>query len=208
MDKNRIIRIIIPVLIFVIGSTLRFGIAASQSTHSIYLPFINDHTIRTDVINFYPTGLSGTPKSGYCWTNSIWLLRRDAWRCIDINQQIYDPCISPIGVTSYVVCDAHPLDNPVGFRLNLTRPLPIPGPTHPDEAADAWAMKLFDGVTCSLVQASTWPTCLPRYYCSDDLSIVNFPNPGVMWTAERGIFSIDTCSISQSEMSNLMTVWK
>jgi hypothetical protein len=208
MVKKEHTIIIIAVLMFFLVFNNSIGTATSNPTYSIFLPLINENTLRTEVITFYPTGLSGTSRSGYCWTNSNWLLRRDAWRCMDQNSLIYDPCISPIGVTSYVVCGAHPLDNPIGFRLYLTRSLPDPSPPHPNEDADAWAMKLFDGVTCTLVQASTWPHCLPRYYCSDDLAMTNLPNPGVLWTAERGLFSIETCLLTEVRTSNLMTVWK
>jgi hypothetical protein len=198
----------IVVLVLILGSTFSAGTATTDATYYIYLPLISHDPMRTEVITFYPTGLSGTYKSGYCWSNSMWLLRRDAWRCQDPNYGITDPCISPIGVTNYVVCGAHPLNNPIGYRLYLTSPLPEPAPPHPDEDAYAWAMELFEGVTCSLVQASSWPHCLPRYYCSDDLAMTDYPNPGQLWTAERGFFSIETCSLSQIEISDLKTVWR
>jgi hypothetical protein len=161
----------------------------------------------TEVIKFYPTGISGTPSTGYCWTNSSVLVRRDAWRCND-SGGIQDPCISPIGETGYVVCGAHPIYRPVGYRLYLTQPLPEPLPPADIEEVYAWAMELFDNSTCSLVVASTWPTCLPLYGCTDGLSLKTYPTSGILWTAERGIFSEETCLLSEVETSPLKTIWK
>jgi hypothetical protein len=176
-----------------------------------YLPIVLNPIpgIQTQVIVFYPTGLSEPSRQGYCWTSSLDILRPDAWRCIDTNQSIFDPCISPLNETGYVVCDAYPLRGGDGFKLYLTQPLPNPVPIDPNlEKSFAWAFKLFDGTTCSLIQASTWPTCLPRYSCSDGLEVKDFPNPGALWMAERGQFDVNSCSLTQPVQSNIQTVWK
>jgi hypothetical protein len=181
------------------------------NTNSLYLPFVVDQgpSIQTQVIVFYPTGSSESSRNGYCWTSSLDILRPDAWRCMDTNQYIFDPCISPLNGTGYVVCDAYPLRSGDGFKLYLTQPLPDPVPIDPNlEKSFAWAFELFDGTTCSLIQASTWPTCLPRYSCSDGLDVKDYPNPGLLWTAERGQFSVSSCSIAQPVISNIQTIWK
>lgn len=184
-------------------STTRVSAAAADT---IFLPlaYNNDRT-PTQVIYFYPTGLDGPAKYGSCWTSSNWLQRSDAWRCMDTNSYIYDPCISPIGVTNYVVCDADPLRGRDGFKLFLTQPLPQ---QQPDVEEYAWELELKDGTTCTLVIASTWPTCLPRYSCSDGLSMTDYPKPGYVWSAERGIFSDQTCAIDQPVSSDIRIVWK
>jgi hypothetical protein len=185
-----------------------------QITLSIlYLPFVLNQvpspSIQTQVIVFYPTGSSEPSRYGDCWTSSLDILRPDAWRCVDTNHYVFDPCISPLNETRYVVCDASPLGNSDGFRLYLTQPLPDPTPIDPNlEKSFAWAFKLFDGTTCSLIQASTWPTCLPRYSCSDGLEVKDYPNPSVLWTAERGQFDVNSCSLTQPVLSNIQTVWK
>jgi hypothetical protein len=198
----------VTILLLTVSASSSAAQLIAHYSHSIYLPMIFNQTIRTEVITFYPTGLSSVINTGYCWVNSTTLLRRDAWRCMDLNSQIYDPCVRPIGDTDYVVCGAHPITNPIGFRFYLTEPLPEPAPPSPNEEVHAWAMKLSNNLTCSLVQASTWPTCLPLYGCSDGLSIIDYPNPGILWKVERGQFSTDTCSLSQTVTSEIMTVWK
>jgi hypothetical protein len=161
-----------------------FFLQAGSST--IYFPFVLNQgpSIQTQVIVFHPTGSSEPSRYGYCWSSSLDVLRPDAWRCVDTNSYLYDPCISPLNGTGYVVCDVYPLRGGDGFRLYLTQPLPAPAPIDPElEKSFAWAMQLYGGTTCSLIQASTWPTCLPRYSCSDGLDVKDYPNPGVLWTA-------------------------
>lgn len=182
-----------------------------EAIKNIYFPIVLNPgpNIQTQVIVYYPSGLSEPSRQGYCWTSSLDILRPDAWRCMDTNQYVFDPCISPLNDTGYVVCDASPLGNSDGFRLYLTQPLPDPTPIDPNlEKSFAWAFKLFDGTTCSLIQASTWPTCLPRYSCSDGLEVKDYPNPGVLWTAERGQFDVNSCSLAQPLLSSIQTVWK
>ena len=187
------------------------GFFLQVGASTLYFPFVINQgpSIRTQVIVFYPTGSSEPSRYGYCWTSSLDILRPDAWRCVDTNNYLYDPCISPLNGTGYVVCDAYPLRGGDGFKLYLTQPLPAPAPIDPElEKSFAWAMQLYGGTTCSLIQASTWPTCLPRYSCSDGLDVKDYPNPGLLWTAERGQFSVSSCSLTQPVLSNIQTVWK
>jgi hypothetical protein len=80
---------------------------------------------RTQVVVFSPGIPGGPSKAGYCWTDSIAVNRRGAWRCMKENE-IYDPCFQVQGLAKALVCDANPASLQHGFIMKLTKALPKP----------------------------------------------------------------------------------
>ena len=59
--------------------------------------------------------------SGYCWTGSAVINRKDAWRCLNGNF-IHDPCFSSPLDPGYVACPNAGLTR--GVKIHLTKKLP------------------------------------------------------------------------------------
>lgn len=159
----------------------------------------------TQVIVFYPTGVTGEELTGSCWTLSIASPRDGAWRCVSDNQ-IFDPCFSPQGETGYVICGALPLGDTRGFRLNLTEPLPVETP--PSQLSSALAFELEDGTTCRFSTTGTLFEVEGKYFnygCSDG-SVLLEVNPGGVWTATKA--SLSSNRILETVQVNIRTVWK
>ncbi len=103
---------------------------------------------KTEVQIFQPAVPSGASRSGGCWTDSIAVARRGAWRCT-VGNEIYDPCFSNSALSGAVICDANPAKGSPGFVLKLTKPLPKPSAQtlpHPRP----WLVKLTDGAMCQI----------------------------------------------------------
>ncbi|SRR5579871_4775229 len=103
---------------------------------------------KTEVTVFRPAVPGGESRTGSCWTDSIAVARRGAWRCT-VGNEIYDPCFSSPDLRGAVICNANPARGTAGFVLKLTRPLPQPSgqsPTHPRP----WLVKLADGTDCEI----------------------------------------------------------
>lgn len=83
-------------------------------------------------------------RSGTCFTSSITVAARSAYRCLAGNQ-LLDPCFVVPGHRQRAVdCYADPWTGAV--RLHLTKALPKPGA--PLKIADPWAIRLADGTKC------------------------------------------------------------
>jgi hypothetical protein len=84
-------------------------------------------------------------RSGYCWSGSATVNRRDAWRCMTANQ-IEDPCFSATITAKTVICPVAPWDQ-TGIKIRLTRPLPRKYADHapPSLRTQPWALELYDG---------------------------------------------------------------
>jgi hypothetical protein len=99
---------------------------------------------RTSVHDFRPG--QATPAktvSGSCWTSSIAVSARLAYRCLAANQ-ILDPCFVTSRKARAADCYASPWARPV--RLRLTSKVPAPAPPLPGR--HPWAIRLADGTRC------------------------------------------------------------
>ena len=155
---------------------------------------------KTKVSLFEPSIPKGPRKAGDCWTDSIAVLRPDAWRCMAGNE-IYDPCFSRHDLKDAVVCGANPASGNAGFVLNLTKPLPK-GSAKTSEQPRPWLVKLADGSTCE-IQTGTIPfvaSLTVPYGCSDSRECGEKGCPwmtgltdefegGPAWMANKIIFS-------------------
>lgn len=101
---------------------------------------------KTQVIIYQPQVPSGPREKGSCWTTSIAVLRKGAWRCM-VGNMIYDPCFSVSSLHSAVVCGADPATGQSGFVMELSKPLPasdLPAQVKPEP----WLMQLADASVC------------------------------------------------------------
>jgi hypothetical protein len=151
---------------------------------------------KTQVIIFSPSIPSGQSKPGYCWTDSIGVSRRGAWRCMKENE-IFDPCLQVPGLTKAVVCDANPASNQRGFVMKLTKPLPKP--SSEPEVPRPWLLKLADGSVCEVetgtiaqVNGKDVPyDCSDSGKCDDNgncarlTGVADSLQAGKLWRAEK-----------------------
>jgi hypothetical protein len=122
---------------------------------------------------FAAFGSGGAPAAGVtahrpgtCFTSSITVATRSAYRCLSGNN-LLDPCFVVPGHGGRAVdCYADPWTGAV--RLKLTKALPKPGA--PLKIADPWGMRLVDGTRC-VVATGTAPLLhgVPmRYQCGTE----------------------------------------
>jgi hypothetical protein len=162
----------------------------------------------TKIIIFIPTGVTGIEIEGSCWTLSLASPRPGAWRCMSDNQ-IYDPCFSPETPdgTDYVICHASPLDEGMGIKFNLTKPLPKVSP--PSKNTSALALELEDGTICRF---SGTGTLIPvdgkyvTYTCADGWVLLGQLQSGNIWKAEKAL--LDRTTIIETVEVNIRTIWQ
>jgi hypothetical protein len=129
----------------------------------------------TKIVIFHPAGTTGATRRGTCdMGESLALDRSDAWRCM-VGNEIYDPCFSLRPHAGSVICDADPT-HPTGFVVVLPAPLPTHGPAH---EAQAWMIKLGNGVICGFFTGATGAVANLRinYGCTDKTEVIGNPQP-------------------------------
>lgn len=84
--------------------------------------------------------------TGSCWTTSDASARPDAYRCMDNNSSIFDPCFAAPTNGDQVAC---PYPSPSSVTLVNVDQLPAPNPT-PSTGA-LWLLVLADGQQCAAV---------------------------------------------------------
>lgn len=151
----------------------------------------------TKVVTYQPAVPSGPRRKGSCWTDSIAVLRKGAWRCMAGNM-IYDPCFSIGSRRGTVVCGANPASDQRGFVMELAKPLPaveLPARVKPEP----WIMLLADGTICekmtgtmALVAGRPVPWGCDDRVRGADLGehrsysgIMGDPHRGKVWTVEK-----------------------
>lgn len=160
----------------------------------------------TIVVEFYPVGMRGEEREGYCWTGSVAVWRPGAWRCTSGNR-IYDPCFSLETGAPVVVCGATPFNDGWGFELRLTRPLPPDDP--PPRGPHPWIVELADGTRCSAFQG-TMPVVegeAAAYGCGEGWYLLGQPQPGRVWTARRARLSGVPPAAAEIVLVAVRTVW-
>lgn len=146
----------------------------------------------TNVIVYYPVAPGGDAQDGSCWTNSLTILSRDAWRC-NVGGQILDPCFD-LG-NGEVVCSPNPLAGQPGVLIKLSDPLPAPN-LIVERSSNPWLLELGDGSICKLATGATGLLDGKRisYLCSAPGSkatertvVLGSPTPGTVWEAETAV---------------------
>lgn len=148
--------------------------------------------MKTKIIKHIPT-IPSEKREGSCWTNSNIIQRSDVWRCMTGNE-IFDPCYTARDKTT-IVCDARPdINNPSGFVIKLTQPLPTPDvPNGPSLSASV--IELEDGTICDSISGASGATDGVRterisFSCrisSKNVVIFGDLKSGKVWIAEKGI---------------------
>ncbi len=97
-----------------------------------------------------PTGVAAH-RSGTCFTSSITVRDRFAFRCFAANQ-ILDPCFAGSGSAQRLYCYADPWSKPTALRLTKA----LPAPVTVSAVTRPWALELVGGNRC-LVLTGTVP---------------------------------------------------
>ena len=169
----------------------------------------------TRVIVYYPVDPGGGTQDGSCWSNSVAVLSRDAWRC-NVGNQILDPCFD-LG-NGRVICTPNPLTGQKGVPVKLSDPLPAPN-LIVDRSSNPWLLELDDGSICSLATGATGVVDGKRisYLCSapspkatERAVVLGDPTPGIVWKAERALMATRTGKpvATSSSMVSLRAVVK
>ncbi len=153
-------------------------------------------------------------EAGDCWTQSLVVPRRDAWRCACGNS-IYDPCFALEG-GEYVIAGADPSTGDPGFLIKLTKPLPEPEDY--GKADDyVWMIELADGTVTAFMTGATGSVGekrinfgLPENDEGDPVAIIGELHPGRVWTAEKATlgWGEEGFFIIESEMVPIRTIWR
>jgi hypothetical protein len=168
----------------------------------------------TQVVTFKPAAPppGAKPVEGACFSNSIAVDRKGAWRCMIVNS-IEDPCFS-IDQAGAVVCGANPAQKNPGFLLKLTKPLPAEvkhGSPQP------WLIELEDGTLCqALTGTLPWVKGDPvRWECegkSPAGTYLSSLRPAKVWTAEELELAPSTSAGPQARVNprkvTVRAVWK
>ncbi len=175
----------------------------------------------TRVVEFHPAIPSAAGRAGNCWTDSIAVSRRGAWRCMAGNE-IFDPCFENSGLTNAVICGANPAAGKAGFVLKLTEPLPAPSSGAPSFLRP-WMVKLADGTTCEILTGTISSVngldvpydCSDSKPCADDgcpymTGLTPDFKPATVWTAEKVAFrsSGKGTELIKRERLPVEAVWK
>lgn len=117
---------------------------------------------KTKVVMYSAAGMkvTGKPVKGYCWTESLAVMRTDAFRCM-IGNNIMDPCFMTSNKT--VNCPEN-MDKNSGVTIALTKPLPK---NMSKKSGNPWRFMLAGGVVCN-AGTGTVIANYP-YYCSGNL---------------------------------------
>ncbi|HEV8635119.1 MAG TPA: hypothetical protein VG370_12875 [Chloroflexota bacterium] len=149
----------------------------------------------TTVIDYAPERPGGDARTGSCWTNSLSVPSRAAWRC-RVGAQVLDPCF--VLTDREVVCNPNPLARQPGTLVTLSEPLPRPDlmagrPSRP------WLIQVDDRTTCAPATGATGVVGEKpiSYLCAsagaaegERVVILGEPQPGPTWTAEKATLTL------------------
>jgi len=148
----------------------------------------------TLIVEYTPEKPGGQARSGSCWTNSLAVPSRDAWRC-NVGSETLDPCFA-LG-NGEVTCNPNPLTGFAGKLVRLSEPLPKPD-LIAERASIAWLLELEDHTVCNLATGATGVVNGKRisYVCSPAGSqeskkvvILGDPILGSVWMVEKAVVS-------------------
>jgi hypothetical protein len=119
--------------------------AATPTSASVYDPF-------SSAVHVKPT------VKGSCFTGSIGVDHRGAWRCMSANH-LYDPCFSASNTAKTVLCPVNgPWDSTV-LKLKLTKSLPLKFANKRKASTSSstlpWALVTSSGWKCVIITGAT-----------------------------------------------------
>jgi hypothetical protein len=148
---------------------------------------------------FSPDGAPTIPvrsRSGYCFTGSLTINRRDAWRCF-VGNYIYDPCFSSPNASGVVICPNLQVNG--GISIQLTKALPrqyadVGAPSLRDQP---WNIELTSGRHCAFASGASNVIQGVRlnYFCGSTVhfGLWGFPNRRTQpWTILTAAFSANS----------------
>lgn len=144
------------------GAVLAVGTAAAvaHTQASIYTPF---------AASGKPAGPVTSTVRGHCWTGSLSVDHRGAWRCLSGNL-IYDPCFSSANAKGIVLCPATGPWSSSAIEIRLSSNLPVKyGNTgKPSMSGLPWALVTTQGWNCRLATGATTVVHGKRqnYFCT------------------------------------------
>ena len=152
---------------------------------------------KTQVITYKPTIPAGTAKQGYCWTESLAVVRPNTWRCM-VGNEIQDPCFGTDN-KDVVVCGVDPLKKNPGFALHLTQPLPKSNDVAPSK--QPWMLELSDKSICTPytgtlpfvdnqpVRFGCTNACPDKQKCDKMAGLFSINTQKSVWIAKKVIYS-------------------
>ena len=202
-DKKRSFSIILTSLFIFAGCT---GMQPPGDTAGV------KEVYETQIIDFKP-GVPEAVKPGLCWTRSnIPFARKDAWRCMSENK-VMDPCfVANDGET--IICGANPAQGEVGFKLDLTAPLPeATYELGPGTSNLTWMFETADGTLFKFATGIADRVEGQRInYVSKKKSIVIVGDlqPGKVWQAQKVTLkrSKKTIAIQETELVDIRRLWR
>jgi hypothetical protein len=144
----------------------------------------------TTIVDYLPERPAGEPLAAACWTNSLVVPSRAAWRC-ELEGRSLEPCF--VLEPGSLVCSPNPLTGEKGVLVQLSQPLPRPD-LIAEKPDSAWLLQLADGTACSLLPGATGLVDGKRisYTCAtgatDDANkvvLLGDPKQGSTWSVEK-----------------------
>jgi hypothetical protein len=104
---------------------------------------------------------------GSCFSGSIAIDRKDAWRCTSAST-LADPCFSSAKAHGYVLCPAAPWKRS-GIKIHLTKKLILGNKRSPSTKGDPWGIQTSGGLRCAIATGATTTLDHKRanYFCKN-----------------------------------------
>ncbi len=144
----------------------------------------------TKVVDYVPERPAGEAIVAACWTNSLVVPSRAAWRC-EAEGRSLEPCF--VLEPGSLVCNPNPLTGERGVLVQLSQPLPRPD-LIAEKMDSAWLLQLEDETVCNLLPGATGLVEGKRisYSCAsgaandaNKVMLLGDPKQGATWTVER-----------------------
>ena len=145
---------------------------------------------------FTPDGAPAIPvrsRRGYCYTGSLTVNRRDAWRCF-VGNFIYDPCFSSANAPGVVICPNVQVSG--GIRIRLTKAIPrrFADRGAPSLRNQPWNIQLSNGRHCAFSSGASNVVHGVRlnYFCGSGVNfgLWGFPDRRTQpWTIRSAPFT-------------------
>mgnify|MGYP005848269761 CR=1 FL=1 len=168
---------------------------APQATERASPPTATATGAGTTIVDYQPERPDGEALAATCWTNSLVVPSRTAWRC-EAEGRSLEPCFA-LDSTS-LVCNPNPLTGDRGVLVRLSRPLPPPD-LIAEKPNSAWLLQLADGAVCTLLPGATGLVDGKRigYWCfppmpseSQRVVILGEPKQGALWSVEKATLTV------------------
>ena len=142
---------------------------------------------QTTTVDYVPTVPEET-RSGFCERHSDLLALASAWQCETSEGDSFDPCLLADDNTT-LICAPSPMANYLGFRLELTKPLPEAAQVTAQPPSPIWQVRTDDNELCSVNRLGNLAVDgqIVTHICDDGLALLGaIDRSGAVWTVEKG----------------------